>query len=118
MRIFQLQTSSVAFRVRVETLRTLDQGQGVTPLVDCHLTVDTLEPVLLDGRDPPDHLVAGLTEGWLAEVGFHELVAFDGEKSLYFIPPPWNVLGRHREDFLLLHVDRQGDGATRGELLD
>ena len=97
------------------------RGQHLTfvaALVDRHLTVDTLETILLDLRDAPDHLVAGLAEGWLVEIGFHELVAFYRETSLYFVSPLEDVLGRHLEDLLLLHVDRERDGATRREILD
>ena len=117
MRIFQQKTFLV-FTFRIQTLRTLDQDHAVTPLVDRHLTVDTPETILLDLCYPPDQIVAGLTEGWLVEVGLHELVTFYKETSLHFVSPAEDVLGRRRKHLLLFHADREGDGATRGETLD
>lgn len=85
--------------------------------MDGHLTVDTLETILLDLRDAPDHLVAGLAESWLVEVVLPELVTFYRETSLHFVSPVKDVLGRHLEDLLLLQAGREGDGASLGKIL-
>ena len=85
--------------------------------MDRHLTVDTLETILLDLRDAPDHLVASLAESWLVEVVLPELVTFYRETSLHFVSPVEDVLGRHLEDLLLLHAEREGDGASLGKIL-
>ena len=118
MRIFQTDsTSTTGFSIFSLGHLTVHQAGIVAALVDGHLAVDTLEPVLLDRRDAPDHLVARLTEGWLAEVGLLELVAFYRETSLDFVSPVVGVLRRHLEDLLLLHVDREGDGAATRKIL-
>merc|ERR1712172_88304 len=96
---------------------TLHQAAFVAALVDRHLTVDTLETILLDLRDAPDHLVAGLAESWLVEIILPELVTFYRETSLHFVSPVEDVLGRHLEDLLLLHAEREGDGASLWEIL-
>ena len=108
MRIFQQDStsSSAGFMILSLVHLTLDYNEVVAALVDRHLTVDTLETILLDRRDAPDHLVARLAERWLAEVVFHELVTFDRETTLYFVSPLVDVLRRHLEDLFLLHVDR------------
>ena len=120
MRIFQHDStsSSAGFMILSLVHLTLDYNEVVAALVDRHLTVDTLETILLDRRDAPDHLVASLAERWLVEIVFHELVTFDRETTLYFVSPVEDVLRGHLEDLLLLHVNCERDGATSRKILD